>query len=110
MSNFQGESMLFANENKVELHGFPANAFEYAKMVEPQLGVPPRIDLGEGVELPLYIDGVQHTGILKGCDNPSRLGKGCISGSVLQRHEGRTADGEALPEVVRVEKGDIFPP
>ncbi len=29
---------------------FPATAFEYARMVEPELGVPPRIDLGEGVE------------------------------------------------------------
>ena len=26
--------------------GFPATPFEYARMVEPELGVPPRINLG----------------------------------------------------------------
>ena len=88
-----------------EGHGFPATAFEYAKMVEPQLGVPPRIDLGAGVEVPLYVDGIQKRGVLKSCDNPSRLGKGCISGSVLQRYEGRTRDGEPLPSVVWVSFG-----
>ena len=77
--------------------GFPATAFEYARMVEPLLGVPPRVDLGQGVEIPLYVDGIQQRGYLKSCDNPSRLGKGCISGSVLQRYEGRTRDGEPLP-------------
>ena len=86
-------------------HGFPETAFEYARRVEPQLGVPPRIDLGEGVEIPLYVDGVQKRGVLKSCDNPSRLGKGCISGSVLQRYEGRTRDGEPLPGVVWVSFG-----
>ena len=85
--------------------GFPETAFEYAEMVEPQLGVPPRIDLGEGVEVPLYVDGVQMRGTRKSCDNPSRLGKGCISGSVLQRHEGRTREGEPLPGVVWVAFG-----
>lgn len=85
--------------------GFPATAFEYARMVEPELGVPPRIDLGEGVEIPLYVDGIQMRGNLKSCDNPSRLGKGCISGSVLQRHEGRTRDDRPLPEVVWVSFG-----
>ena len=84
---------------------FPATAFEYARMVEPQLGVPPRIDLGEGVEIPLYVDGVQMRGYRKSCDNPSRLGKGCISGSVLQRYEGRTRDGRPLPDVVWVSFG-----
>ena len=74
-------------------------------MVEPLLGVPPKIDLGAGVEVPLYVDGVQKRGVLKSCDNPSRLGKGCVSGSVLQRHEGRTRDGETLPGVVWVSFG-----
>ena len=85
--------------------GFPATPFEYARMVEPELGVPPRIDLGQGVEIPLYVDGVQMRGNFKSCDNPSRLGKGCISGSVLQRYEGRTRDGRPLPEVVWVSFG-----
>ena len=57
------------------------------------------------MEIPLYVDGVQKRGVLKSCDNPSRLGKGCISGSVLQRYEGRTRDGEPLPSVVWVSFG-----
>ena len=52
------------------------------------------------MEIPLYVDGVQMRGDLKSCDNPSRLGKGCISGSALQRYEGGTRDGRPLPEVV----------
>jgi hypothetical protein len=87
-------------------HNFPENAFEYAKLVEPQLGVPPKIDLAEGVEISLYVDGVMTRGNLRNdCENPSRLGKGCISGSVLQRYEGQTADGEPLPDVVWVSFG-----
>jgi hypothetical protein len=50
-------SSAFFPNDKEEI-GFPATAFEYAKMVEPELGVPPRVDLGEGVELPLHVDGV----------------------------------------------------
>ena len=96
-------SAVFGNDQQHS--GFPPNAFEYAKMVEPILGVPPRVDLAKGVELPLYVDGVKDIGILKHCDNPSRLGKGCISGSVLQRYEGRTADGKPIPEVVWVSFG-----
>jgi hypothetical protein len=83
-------------------HDFPDTAYEFAKQVEPMLGVPPRVDLSEGVEVPIYIDGKQVRGTYRTCDNPSRLGKGCISGSVVQRYEGRTADGERMPEVVWV--------
>lgn len=82
---------------------FPATASEYAKMVEPELGVPPRIDLSEAVEIPVYLDGVQVYGNRRrACDNPSFLGKDTVSGSTLQRHEGRTADGKQLPDVVWV--------
>jgi len=83
--------------------GFPKTAHEYAKLVEPDLGVPPRINLSEGVEIPLYVKGVRSFGNLgKACDNPSLLGKDTVSGSVLQQHEGRTADGNPLPHVVWV--------
>lgn len=96
----------FAAEADKPVYGFPATAFEYAKMVEPILGVPPRIDLSEGVEILLYVDGVPAQGVLgNDCVNPSRLGKGCVSGSVLQRYEGRTADGQPLPDVVWVSFG-----
>ena len=88
-------------------HYFPKTAFEYAKMVEPELGVPPRVNLDECVEIPLYVDGVQKYGVLgRECDNPTLLGKDTTaSGSVLQRYEGRTADGKALPDVVWVTFG-----
>ena len=97
-------ALVFAAEGETDhgVNGFPRTAFEYAGMVEPELGVPPRVDLGEGVEIPLYVDGTQMRGNLKSCDNPSRLGKGCISGSVLQRYEGRTCGGIPLPQVVWV--------
>jgi outer membrane protein assembly factor BamB len=34
-------------------HHFPETAFEYANLVEPELGVPPRVDLDKSVEIPL---------------------------------------------------------
>lgn len=82
---------------------FPKTALEYAKMAESELGVPPKIDLSESVEIPIYVDGVQKYGNLgRSCDNPSMLGKDTVSGSALQRYEGRTADGKPLPDVVWV--------
>lgn len=85
---------------------FPKTASEYAKMAEPELGVPPQIDLGKSVEIPLYVNGVRKFGNLgRSCDNYSLLGKDTVSGSVLQRHEGRTADGRSLPDVVWVSFG-----
>lgn len=87
-------------------HGFPSTASEYAKLIEPELGVPPQIVLDECVEIPLYVDGVQRYGNLgRDLDNPSFLGKATVSGSVLQRYEGRTADGKPLPDVVWVAFG-----
>ncbi len=90
---------------KKDGHNFPPTAWEYAQMVEPILGVPPKVDLGEAIEMPLYVDGVQVHGVFEECDNPSRLGKGCISGSVVQSYDGRSADGNPLPEVVWVAFG-----
>lgn len=88
------------------VHGLPQTAMDYAKLVEPELGIPPRIVLDECVEIPLYVDGEQRYGNLgRALDNPSFLGKGTVSGSVLQRYEGRTADGEPLPDVVWVAFG-----
>ncbi len=86
--------------------GFPKTATEYAKMAEPHLGVPPKIDLSESVEIPLFVNGVQQYGNLgRSCDNYSMLGKDTVSGSVLQRYEGRAADGTPLPDVVWVSFG-----
>ena len=93
------------DDDATPAHLFPANAFEFAKLVEPVLGVPPKVDLSNGVEIPMFKDGERVYGVLESCDNQSRLGKGCISGSVLERFEGRTRSGERLPDVVWVSFG-----
>ncbi len=77
---------------------------EYAAMIELELGVPPVVDCGASVEVPIYVDGVRSIGNpgLHECDNPSLQVGDCMSGSSLQRYEGRTADGTPLPHVVWV--------
>ncbi|MED5556516.1 MAG: hypothetical protein VX576_10940, partial [Pseudomonadota bacterium] len=54
-------------------HGTKGTPIAYAKMIEPALGVPPRVDCGANVEMPVYVDGVQSIGDpgLHQCDNPS---------------------------------------
>ena len=96
-----------SEKNRTERKGgMPRTAFEYAKMCEPELGLPPRVNLDKSVEIPLYVNGVQTYGNLGlSCDNPTFLGKETVSGSTLQRYEGRTADGEPLPDVVWVAFG-----
>ena len=83
----------------------PKTAIGYAHMCEPQLGVPPRIVLDEAVEIPLFSSGKRIYGNFSNCDNPALIGKSTVSGSVLQRYEGRTADGTKLPHVVWIAFG-----
>jgi hypothetical protein len=83
----------------------PRTAIEYARMCEPELGVPPHIDLDRAVEIPIFIDGKQVYGNYPTCDNPVLIGKSTVSGSVIQRYEGRTAKGVKLPHVVWVAFG-----
>ncbi|MBB75924.1 MAG: hypothetical protein CMJ75_15570 [Planctomycetaceae bacterium] len=85
--------------------GFPETAFEYAQMCEAELGVPPRVNLDQSIEIPLYVNGVRTYGELFTCDNPTLLGKSSVSGSTLQRYEGKTAAGQPLPDVVWVAFG-----
>ena len=85
--------------------GFPKSAFEYAKMCEPELGVPPKVNLDKSVEIPIYVNGVQAYGEFFSCDNPALIGKSTVSGSTLQRYEGRTAEGKPLPDVIWVAFG-----
>lgn len=87
-------------DDDVKKAGFPKTAFEYAKMCESELGVPPRVNLDKSVEIPVYVNGVQTYGEFFSCDNPALIGKGTVSGSTLQRYEGRTADGKPLPDVI----------
>ena len=83
----------------------PQTAISYAHMCEPELGIPPQINLDQAVEIPIYIDGKQVYGNFPTCDNPVLIGKSTVSGSVIQRYEGRTADGVKLPHVVWVAFG-----
>lgn len=85
-------------------YGAKSTPMEYAKMIELELGVPPVVDCGASVELPIYVQGVRTIGNpgLHGCDNPSLQVGDCMSGSSLQRYEGRTADGTPLPHVIWV--------
>ncbi|MFP6598450.1 MAG: hypothetical protein VCC01_13405 [Candidatus Hydrogenedentota bacterium] len=85
-------------------YGTKSTPIEYAKMIEPELGVPPLVDCGTGVEIPIYVSGEVTIGNpgLHGCDNPSLQVGDCMPGSSLQRHEGITADGTPLPHVVWV--------
>ena len=86
----------------------PRTAFEYAKMCEPELGVPPKINLDECIEIPLYVNGVQKYGVIlsQEADNPNLQGKEFTSsGSVLQRYEGRPAEDKPLPDVVWIAFG-----
>jgi hypothetical protein len=71
-------------------------------MFESELGIPPVVDCGAGVEIPIHIDGVLTTGDpgIHACDNPSLQMGDCMSGSSLQRYEGTAADGTPLPHVV----------
>ena len=94
----------FGKEDEDDKKGssMPRSAMEYVKMCEPELGVPPKINLDECIEIPLYVNGVQKHGALrsKELDNPNLQGKGFTSsGSVLQRYEGRTAEGKPLPDL-----------
>ena len=79
----------------------PATASEYAKLVRPDLGVVPTIDCGDGIRVPIHVNGIevfedQERGQ---CDNPDFKGS-CRVGSRVGRLEGTNADGTARPEVV----------
>ena len=109
-SSFAGKGEATGQTSELENRGFPKTAFEYAQMVEPELGVPPHINLDEAVEIPLYVNGKQKYGYGLEWDNPNFLGKDTFSGSTLQRYEGRTAEGKPLPDVVWVSFGRNYSP
>ena len=83
--------------------GMPATASGYARLVEPELGAVPRIDCGEGVRVPILIDGVEVFEDQEplACDNPDFKG-GCNVGSRVGRLEGQDAAGAPMPDVVWV--------
>ena len=84
--------------------GGNSSAFAYAKLIEEELGVPPAVDCGANVELPVYVNGAKTIGDpgLHQCDNPSLQVGDCMSGSSVQRYAGEDADGRVRHEVVWV--------
>lgn len=85
-------------------YGTKSTPIEYARMIEPMLGIIPIVDCGASIEIPIYVDGIKTLGNpgLHNCDNPSLQIGDCMSGSSLQRYQGKTAAGEPLPHVVWV--------
>ncbi|MDE0421705.1 MAG: hypothetical protein OXK76_12580 [Gammaproteobacteria bacterium] len=96
--------------------GRSSSAHAYARLIEPDLGVPPVVDCGAGVEQPIYVNGAKIQGDpgLHQCDNPSLQVGDCMSGSSVQRYVGKDADGSTRHDVVWVSfcrhdgRGDDF--
>lgn len=82
----------------------PDTAREYVEMCEPELGVPPQLDCGAGVTIPITVDGVEVTDILPNfaCDKPGLQAGGCVPGTTINRITGRTREGVERPEVTWV--------
>ena len=83
--------------------GMPTSASEYARLAEPELGVSPTIDCGEGVRVPIHVDGVEVFEDQEpfACDTPDFKGN-CHVGSRVGRLEGQDRTGASLPDVTWV--------
>jgi hypothetical protein len=83
--------------------GMPDTASAYARLVEPELGAVPAIDCGEGVRVPVHVDGVEVFEDQErfACDNSDFRG-GCNVGSRVGRVEGQDRTGAPIPDVVWV--------
>ena len=81
----------------------PYNTTEYADMCMEYLGVPPIVDCGEGVHIPIYINGeeVYQDQPPGTCDDQDFKGT-CNIGSRVGRIEGVDINGNPIPEVVWV--------
>ena len=77
----------------------PATASEYADLCEPYVGVTPTIDCGDGVPIPILVDGVEVFEEPPECDNPDFKGS-CPVGSRIGSMPGVDAEGNTLPDVV----------
>ncbi len=86
----------------ISISGTATLGTEYAEMCEPHLGVTPEFDCNDGVTIPVQVDGedIWYDPDFYNCDNYSLQVGQCIPGSTINRFEGRTAEGEAMPEVV----------
>ena len=81
----------------------PFNTTEYADMCLDYVGVPPTIDCGDGVAIPIYVDGEEVTEDqpFGTCDDTDFKGT-CHIGSRVGRVEGVDIYGNPMPEVVWV--------
>ena len=79
----------------------PETASEYAAMCLPHVGVPPTVDCGAGVRIPIHVDGVEvfESPGYRQCDTPDFKGN-CNVGSRIGRVQGKAADGSPLDDVV----------
>ena len=86
-----------------QVEPIPYNTTDYANMCIEYVGIPPTVDCGEGVHIPIYINGIevfedQEPGV---CDDPDFKGT-CNIGSRVGRVEGIDVNGDPMPEVVWV--------
>jgi len=81
----------------------PSTATDYAQLCSLLLGQMPTADCGEGVRIPITVNGVEvfETPADKICDNTGFKGE-CAPGSTLRRQEGKSMDGAPMPNVVWV--------
>lgn len=81
----------------------PSTATEYAQLCSLLLGQMPTADCGEGIRIPITVNGVEvfESPADKLCDHTGFKGE-CSPGSTLRRQTGKTMDGEERPQVVWV--------
>ena len=86
-----------------EYDPIPINTTDYANMCIEHVGIPPTVDCGEGVPIPIYVDGISvaEDQPIGGCDHTDFKG-GCFIGSRVGRLEGSNILGQPMPEVVWV--------
>ena len=79
----------------------PATATAYADLCSRLLGVVPTADCGEGVRIPITVNGVEvfESPADNVCDHTGFKGE-CSPGSTLRRQQGQSLDGLPRPEVV----------
>ena len=82
-----------------QIDPIPYNTTEYATMCMEYLGVPPVIDCGEGVHIPIYVNGqeVYEDQPSGACDDTDFKGT-CNVGSRVGRIEGSDINGNPIPD------------
>ena len=79
----------------------PATATAYAELCSRLLGQVPTADCGEGVRIPITVNGVEvfESPADNVCDHTGFKGE-CTPGSTIRRQTGVAADGSPRPEVI----------